>query len=83
MKWDAHGKKSFVVKDLIGGNKGFRRAASVSSIEAGATYKMKETLVFANVGIPFKRNIVQNTENNMTPAGFADCVVYFGIQFKL
>jgi hypothetical protein len=71
------------VKDLIGGNKGFRRAASISSIETGATYKMKEMLVFANIGVPFKRNIVQNTENNMTPAGFADCVAYFGIQFKL
>lgn len=71
------------VNDLIGGNKGFRRAASVSSVEVGATYKMKGTLVFANFGIPFKRNIVQNTENNMTPAGFADWVVYFGTQFKL
>lgn len=71
------------VNDLIGGNKGFRRAATVSSIEVGATYKMKGTLVFANFGIPFKRNIVQNTENNNTPAGFADCVVYFGTQFKL
>ena len=71
------------VKDLIGGNKGFRRAASISSIESGITYKMKNTLAFAYIGVPFNRNIVQNTENDMTPAGFADCVISFGVQFKL
>ena len=71
------------VKDLIGGNKGFRRAASITSVESGITYKMKNTLAFAYIGIPFKRNIVQNTENDMTPAGFADCVISFGVQFKL
>jgi len=71
------------VKDLIGGNKGFRRAASITSVEPGLTYKMKKTLVFVYVGIPFKRNIVQNTQNNMTPAGFANYLVSFGVQFKL
>jgi hypothetical protein len=69
--------------DLIGGNKGFRRAASISSVEPGFTYKMKNTLIFVNIEIPFKRNIVQNAENDMTPAGFADCIVSFGVQFKL
>ena len=44
---------------------------------------MKNTLAFVYVGIPFKRNIVQNVENNMTPAGFANLVTSFGIQFKL
>ena len=70
-------------EDLIGGNKGFRRAASITSVEPGVTYKMKKTLVFVNIGLPFKRNIIQNTENNMTPAGFADYLVSFGAQFKL
>jgi len=71
------------VKDLIGGNKGFRRAASITSVEPGVTYKMKRALAFVYIGVPFQRDIIQNTENNMTPAGFADCVVTFGAQFKL
>ena len=69
--------------DLVGGNKGFRRAATITFVEPGVTYRMKNTLAFVYVGIPFKRNIVQNVENNMTPAGFADLVTSFGIQFKL
>jgi hypothetical protein len=69
--------------DLIGGNKGFRRAASITSIEPGITYKMKNALAFVYIGVPFKRNIVQNTQNDMTPAGFANCVFSFGAQFKL
>ena len=71
------------VKDLIGGNRGFRRAASITSVEPGLTYKMKKTLAFVYIGVPFKRNIIQNTENNMTPAGFANYLVSFGAQFKL
>ena len=71
------------IKDLIGGNKGFRRAASITSVEPGVTYIMKNTLAFVYVGIPFKRNIIQNIENNMTPAGFANYLVSFGAQFKL
>jgi len=71
------------VKDLIGGNKGFRRAASITSVEPGITYKMKKTLAFVYVGVPFKRNIIQNAENNMTPAGFANYLVSIEAQFKL
>jgi len=71
------------VNDLIGGNKGFRRAASISSVEPGLTYKMKSSQLFVYMGIPFKRNIIQNTQNDMTPAAFADWVVSFGVQFKL
>jgi hypothetical protein len=71
------------VNDLIGGNKGFRRAASIASVEPGLTYIMKNVLAFVYTGIPFKREIVQNAENNMTPAGFADYIVTFGVQFKL
>jgi len=69
--------------DLIGGNKGFRRAATIASVEPGITYKMKSVLAFVYVGIPFKRNIVQNTQNDMTPAAFANWVLSAGIQFKL
>jgi len=65
-------------KDLIGGNKGFRRAASITSVEPGVNYKMKKALTFVYIGIPFKRNIVQNTENNKTPAGFANYLISFG-----
>jgi hypothetical protein len=71
------------VNDMIGGNKGFRRAASITSVEPGITYKMKSNLIFANAGVPIKRNIVQSTENNMTPAGFANYLFSFGAQFKL
>lgn len=69
--------------DLVGGNKGFRRVASITSAETGITYKLKGTMVFANVGIPFKRYIAQNSQNDTTPAGFADWIIYFGLQFKL
>jgi hypothetical protein len=69
--------------DLIGGNKGFRRAAIIASVEPGITYKMKNSLAFAYVGIPFERNIIQNKQNDMTPAGFADVVWSLGVQFKL
>jgi len=69
--------------DLVGGNNGFRRAASISSVETGLTYKMKNSFVFGYVGIPFHRNIIQNTQNDMTPAGFADIVWNLGDQFKL
>ena len=72
--------ESVPVNDLIGGNKGFRRAASILSIEPGVTYKMKSILVFGLVGIPVRRNIMQNTQNDMTPAGFADIVYTLGIQ---
>jgi hypothetical protein len=71
------------VNDLIVGNKGFRRAASITSVEPGITYKMKSNLIFAYAGVPIKRNIVQSTENNMTPAGFANYLFSFGAQFKL
>jgi hypothetical protein len=44
---------------------------------------MKSTLAFAYIGIPFKRNIVLNSQNDMTPAAFADWVISFGVQVKL
>jgi hypothetical protein len=71
------------VKDLIGGNKGFRRAASIASLEPGLAYKMANALAFVNIGVPFKRNIVENQQNNMTPAGFANYIFNFGMQFNL
>jgi hypothetical protein len=70
-------------EDLIGGNKGFRRVATITSAEAAITYKMKNTLAFVNLGIPFKREIELNIQNDKTPAGFADWVLTFGVQFKL
>jgi hypothetical protein len=71
------------VNDLVGGNKGFRRAASILSAEPGVSYKMKSALAFVNVGIPFRRTIVQNSQNDMTPAAFADWIISFGAQFRL
>jgi len=71
------------VNDLIGGNKGFRRAASITSIETGINYRIKKSLVFFYVGLPFKNNIIQNKQNDMTPAGFANVVFTLGAQFIL
>ena len=71
------------VNDLFGGNAGFRRAASITSVEPGITYKMKTSLAFLYLGLPFKRNIVQNHQNNMTPAGFAEYLFTFGVQLNL
>src|SRR5215469_5894695 len=62
------------VKDLLGGSRGFRRAASIASVEPGVTCKMTNALAFINVGITFKRNIVENEQNDMTPAGFANYI---------
>ena len=69
--------------DLIGGNNGFRRVASITSFEPGITYRMKNTFAFVSAGIPFQRKIVLNAQNDMTPAAFADVVWTFGVQFKL
>ena len=71
------------VNDLFGGNKGFRRAASIASFEPGLIYKLNSASVFVSIGIPFGRNIIQNSENDETPAGFADYLVYAGISFRL
>jgi hypothetical protein len=70
-------------KDLIGGNRGFRRVASISSAEGGLIYKMKNSLLFANLGIPFQRKIKQNKQNDFTPAGFANYIFIAGTQLKL
>jgi len=69
--------------DLIGGNNGFRRVASITSFETGITYQMKNTLAFVSAGIPFSRKIVLNAQNDMTPAAFAKVLWSFGVQFKL
>jgi hypothetical protein len=71
------------IKDLIGENNGFRRAADVSSVEPGLLYHMKRNVAFVYVGVPFHWNIEQTTENNMTPAGFARVIFTFGAQFGL
>jgi hypothetical protein len=71
------------VNDLIGGNMGFRRAATIISVEPGIIYKMKKAMPFIYIGVPFERDIIQNHQNNNTPAGFANYVVSFGVQFKL
>ncbi len=70
------------VSDLIGGSKGFRRAASILSAEAGGTISMKRTIFFVNLGFPFKCNIVQNAQNNMTPAAFTNFLASFGASIK-
>ena len=71
------------VKDLIGGNSGFRRAASITSVEPGVTYKIRNSLVFVYVAVPFKRNMVQNIPNTVSPGGFADYLISTGFQFNL
>ena len=71
------------VSDLMGGNKGFRRAASITSVETAVTYSMSKVIAFINIGIPFKCDIIQNAQNNMTPAGFARVITSFGASFKL
>ena len=70
------------VNDLIGGRKGFRRAASILSAETGGTFSMNRTILFVNLGFPFKCNIVQNAQNNMTPAAFTNFVASFGASVK-
>lgn len=70
-------------EDLIGGSNGFRRAASIASVEPGITYKMKKALFFTSIAVPFNRKIEQNIPNVISPGGFADYLIFIGTQFKL
>lgn len=80
-------------EDLIGGSLGFPGAASITSIEPGIIYKMKRSFVFVYAGVPFKRATQQSIPDKLTSditgnytitqGGFADYLIFAGIQFKL
>lgn len=81
------------VRDLIGGNNGFRRPGSVLSIDPGVGYK-KSNFSF-NLNIPFavRRERPQSitdiqTENSTGSsrhgdAAFADYVINFGVSYRI
>lgn len=69
--------------DVLGNNRGFRRAASILSFEPGISYQENNCLLYFNLGVPVKRKIILNQQNNMTPAGFADYIFSFGAGFRL
>jgi hypothetical protein len=55
----------------------------ICASEGGLNYQMANVLLFGGVGIPVKRNIIQNYQNNMTPAGFANYVFNLGLSLKM
>ena len=81
------------VKDLIGGDNGFRRPGYVISAEPGLTYAFKKLNAFATVPIAIERNRTQSVpdkkqtkltgEYRIGDAAFADYSVNVGISIKL
>lgn len=80
-------------EDLLGGSKGFRRAGSITSLEPGVTYQLKNALAYASVAVPFQRRSKQSVPDRVSSAltgnytitqgGFADYLVFVGMAWKL
>jgi hypothetical protein len=80
------------VRDLIGGNEGFRRPGYVISVEPGISYMVKNFTVNLNVPIAIHRNrtrsvtdIDASTPNNYRhgDAAFADYLVNIGVAWRI
>ena len=81
------------VDDLIGANHGFRRPGYNISAEPGIVYNMKKPTIYSYVPIIVSRETKQSFPDKMVTqysgthtlgqGGFADYVIFFGLQFKL
>jgi len=84
------------VNDLLGDNNGSRRAGHNTSVEPGVVYSLKRFSVYAYVPIIIGREVKQSvTDKRETEywndptrviyrqGGFADYLVFVGVQFKL
>ncbi|MES2649644.1 MAG: hypothetical protein V4717_22385 [Bacteroidota bacterium] len=81
------------VKDLIGGDNGFRRPGYVVSAEPGLTYAFKKVNAFLTVPIAIDRDRTQSVPDKITTtktgvyrhgdAAFADYSINLGISVKL
>ncbi len=80
------------VKDLIGGNEGFRRPGNVLAIEPGIAYMKKNFTMNLNIPIAIRRDRPQSVTDKQTEiitgeprngdAAFADYLINFGISYR-
>lgn len=79
--------------DLIGGDKGFRRPGSVTSIEPVVAYQAKKLNLYLSVPVAVKRNRPQSYSDKLRSAdtgtkvngdaAFADYAITAGLSFRL
>lgn len=80
------------VKDLIGGNEGFRRPGNVVSIDSGFSYMKNNFTLNLNVPFAVRRNRPQSVTDKQTEeltgsprngdAAFADYVINLGVSYR-
>lgn len=80
------------VKDLIGGNEGFRRPGNVLSLEPGIAYMHQNFTINLNVPFALRRDRPQSVTDRQTEistgtprngdAAFADYLINFGISYR-
>jgi hypothetical protein len=80
------------VKDLIGGNEGFRRPGNVLSLEPGIAYMHQNFTLNLNVPLALRRDRPQSVTDRQTEistgtprngdAAFADYLINFGISYR-
>lgn len=80
------------VKDLIGGNEGFRRPGNVLSIDPGISYMKNNISINLNVPFAARRERPQSVTDRQTEiltgeprlgdAAFADYLINFGISYR-
>jgi hypothetical protein len=79
--------------DLIGGNDGLRRVGHIFSLEPGAQYKLKKSLLYFFVTLPLARATIATVPDeriasitggplSITPGHFANFLVYAGYTFS-
>jgi len=80
------------VKDIIGGNQGFRRPGNVLSIEPGIAYMYQNFTLNLNLPIAVRRDRPQSVTDKQTEistgsprngdAAFADYLINFGVSYR-
>ena len=81
------------VHDLLGGSNGSRRAGHNTSIEPGIVYTMEKVSVYAYVPVIVSRKTRQSVTDKIESeilnkmvyrqGGFANYLIFFGVQIKL
>ena len=80
------------VKDIIGGNNGFRRPGNVLSIDPGVAYTKNNISLTLNVPFAVRRERPQSVTDKQTEAltgeprngdaAFADYLINFGVSYR-
>jgi hypothetical protein len=81
------------VKDLIGGNEGFRRPGNILSIEPGIAYMKNNFSIILNLPFAIRRDRPQSVTDKQTAiatgeprngdAAFADYLINVGVSYRL